>query len=72
MNIEQVKKDLENGIIVSPITYRKLVEAAMIMRDALEVMKDADGSAENCSSAEVLAARVQWEARMALGHVEAL
>ncbi len=38
MNIEQVKKNLENGIIVSPITYRKLVEAALLMKGFVEEM----------------------------------
>lgn len=36
MNIEQVKKDLENGILVSKVTLLKLVA------HALELQKDAE------------------------------
>lgn len=42
MNIEQVKKDMENGIIVSPITYRKLVEAALILQQSAIDMANYD------------------------------
>lgn len=35
MNIEQIKQDQENGVMVSSVTYRKLVEAALLMRSAL-------------------------------------
>lgn len=31
MNIEQIKQDMDNGIMVSRATYEKLVEAALMM-----------------------------------------
>lgn len=35
MNIEQIKSDLDNGIMISRVTLVKLVEAALIMKQEL-------------------------------------
>ena len=35
MNIEQIKHDMDNGIMVCRETYHKLVNASIIYRDAL-------------------------------------
>ena len=37
MNIAQIKHDLDNGVIVSPITWRKLVQWAMEVEEARSV-----------------------------------
>jgi len=37
MNIAQIKQDLDNGVIVSPITWRKLVDWAMEVEQARSV-----------------------------------
>jgi len=42
MNIEQVKKDLEEGIQVSKFTLLKLAEAALIMQDTLMAISSGD------------------------------
>lgn len=36
MNIEQIKADLDNNVIVSRQTWHKLVEAALIMQQSLK------------------------------------
>ena len=36
MNIEQIKTDMTNGVMVSRFTVAKLVEAALMMQEALE------------------------------------
>jgi hypothetical protein len=38
MNIEQIKTDLSAGVIVSPSTWRKLVEAALMMQEQLRAI----------------------------------
>jgi len=36
MNIEQIKKDREQGIMICRATYDKLVEASLMMQRALD------------------------------------
>lgn len=54
MNIEQVKKDLDNGIIVSPITYRKLVEAALLMQNYIADISFCDHSQTGVEAGDLL------------------
>ena len=38
MNLQQVQFDLDNGIMLSRITVRKLVEAGLMMQSALKAV----------------------------------
>lgn len=42
MNIEQIKADLDNNVIVSRQTWHKLVEAALTMQNVLAVVEEAE------------------------------
>lgn len=54
MNIEQIKTDLSAGVIVSPATWRKLVEAALMMQDALEMARSHGGFSVSACAATAL------------------
>lgn len=62
MNIEQIKADLNNNVIVSRETWHKLVEAALIMQaDLLQIStKGLQVGALECEiSAQVCLERVE-------------
>jgi len=42
MNIEQIKTDMTNGVMVSRVTVAKLVEAALMMENVLKVVEEAE------------------------------
>ena len=52
MNIEQIKADLDNNVIVSRQTWHKLVEAALMMETLLwgisRSSEDRSADAEEC------------------------
>ena len=53
MNIEQIKQDLEAGIMVSRSTIVALVEAALLMEDSLLAAKN--GEQDGGAAADLLA-----------------
>lgn len=56
MNIEQVKKDLDERMIISPITYRKLVEAALMMQEYLNSIQCYSNGRDSITASEALEA----------------
>jgi len=56
MNIEQIKKDREQGVMICRATYDKLVEASAMMELALKDIADKhDDPAASSNADEVLA-----------------
>lgn len=54
MNIEQIKKDRARGIMISPGTWDKLIEAALMMEDFLENQARAVGDQPATDAHEIL------------------
>lgn len=56
MKIEQIQKDLDEGVIISRDTLCKLVQAAKIMGDALHEIADETGDsyAHNASLVAII------------------
>lgn len=61
MNIEQVKADLDNNVIVSRQTWHKLVEAALMMQEAIQKVAKGDyyWEGEMVLNLEVVLAKVE-------------
>lgn len=51
MNIQQVKKDLDNDIIVSRATHVKVAEAALLMEETLRYILANSSAVDNASLA---------------------
>lgn len=60
MDIQQVKKDLDNGMIVSRETWIKVLEAALIQQAAL--VKIEEGASEG-DDAFCVAHKANWEVK---------
>jgi hypothetical protein len=58
MNIEQIKKDRERGIMISPGTWDKLIEAALMMEDHLENMSSGGEWSHDAEDAHYLLLQV--------------
>lgn len=72
MDLKQIKKDRENGVIVCRATMEKLIDAALMMDNVLQMMAICDGSSKNVDNAEILAARIRDHAKHCLLGVAAL